>query len=1084
MKVTGTGSKSSPIAIDDSEEEVLQELVGGTGSDSNASSPKQQFTSDSHDKPSRHPAFTGAAMGHYQNAGLEGKRPLKRKRVMNDGPIAGPSQPRQPLPHQLPAPLLSKKAKKRRRKMERQAVEAEALSLEHQTWTNALNRSLAELVPSPMMQSWPINGMGHDKSHFEPEVPSPFSSYSTVHNAPRPQYPAERQSASSSAWVTSMTMAAESPAQDSFAPWEYPFIPKWPDFLQSSSPPPTHHTHVPSAPQPTPKQLALPVPLPAPPPALAPAPAPPPAPLQSIGMKPDQDPSSKHGLYQISAGTASSKSDAAPYIPNPARTLVMEQLPKPNRTKDFVNSWSKSACGAYPVYLNIDPPAAKALVEFATAELARKAWSSPRLGSALVGLKTHQLKGRPREDLIKVWWYRVDGVGANAGVGEIEEGEIEGDATEQEIEVPVKKETKKERKARLAQERQLKQERKQKKVQNLKPGATLAQTPSQAKAVLPAEPTIPKEPVIQPMLSLPPNPTIYSASDHNHTYYSAMLPPLAHPLPQRRPPTRNPAPTAPPLPPQSALETLWRPRHELPRRPPQQTLVLQETRAPQHLPDNGSVSASIASSRSLSPAPLSPQFAKPKLRAATPTKRTASPGYEDMEVEDDMELESPKTLQRAHLDFASSSAPVKNHVMTSILAPAHVPPPTPALAVADEVLDASSFVTPRANHGGATSITTTPDITITPGTLLDPAVPPPASITPPVLSASPPLEPRATRGAPKGPSYAKRSLLARHKELAERIAQSKMELGLVTTTITPPPDSTITSTTTPAPDSTINSSVPTRATSPIPRDDDSEKRAMEDRLRSLVLKSQRNKVKMSVSTTPSTTETSDPSPISSSSVLPTPSLPSTAVSSVPQTNAISTLSSHSFSLDDLAVSFITETIEIAKAAPTIEAPPVPSPTPTPTLASTANMNTKLELAAKHKRLEAQIAESKALMVKLTQAKTKQERESILAVMRERSRCVFYLLLPRPLSLSFPCRWWRAQGEIAEDEDGATAATPKSGIGNGSTGIGNSTGNGDSNFKIKAQVSQAQIMKRWPGSHERVGVLIVSDDEEDDRSDGA
>ncbi|KAF8155945.1 hypothetical protein B0H34DRAFT_620000, partial [Crassisporium funariophilum] len=51
-------------------------------------------------------------------------------------------------------------------------------------------------------------------------------------------------------------------------------------------------------------------------------------------------------------------------------------------------------------------------------------------------------------------------------------------------------------------------------------------------------------------------------------------------------------------------------------------------------------------------------------------------------------------------------------------------------------------------------------------------------------------------------------------------------------------------------------------------------------------------------------------------------------------------------------------------------------------------NTRLELAAKHKRLEQHINESKALMAQLSQAKTKQEKDSILKVMRTKSRCVF------------------------------------------------------------------------------------------------
>lgn len=63
----------------------------------------------------------------------------------------------------------------------------------------------------------------------------------------------------------------------------------------------------------------------------------------------------------------------------------------------------------------------------------------PQIRLGLCGIEVHQLKGKPREDLIKVWWYRVDGVGAGSGVGEIEEGEIEGDAAVKELDMLPKK---------------------------------------------------------------------------------------------------------------------------------------------------------------------------------------------------------------------------------------------------------------------------------------------------------------------------------------------------------------------------------------------------------------------------------------------------------------------------------------------------------------------------------------------------------------------------------------------------------------------------------------------------------------------
>lgn len=157
-------------------------------------------------------------------------------------------------------------------------------------------------------------------------------------------------------------------------------------------------------------------------------------------MPPDPDPKSKRGVYHPS--TEGPQSTAQ--VPNPARTLVLEQLPKSHRGADFITAWARKASGAQPIHVEVDKKNGKALVEFSTSELARAAWGSPRLADP-------QGTGKKRSGihLIRVWWYRVEGVGADSGVGEIEEGEIEGDVGE----TPVIKETKKEKKARLARER-------------------------------------------------------------------------------------------------------------------------------------------------------------------------------------------------------------------------------------------------------------------------------------------------------------------------------------------------------------------------------------------------------------------------------------------------------------------------------------------------------------------------------------------------------------------------------------------------------------------------------------------------------
>lgn len=177
------------------------------------------------------------------------------------------------------------------------------------------------------------------------------------------------------------------------------------------------------------------------------APAKPPKP---IGLPPDPDPNSKRGLFKI-PDSAIDK-DKKPYIPTPACTLVLERLPKAHKSPEYVKNWARSVCGSFPAKVIIDNASSKALVEFASSEEARKAWESPQLGVALKGLKPHQLKDKPREDLIQAYWYRVDGI--SAGVGELEEGEIEVSGQKRPEERPSKKQ-----KRRLDRERRDREER-------------------------------------------------------------------------------------------------------------------------------------------------------------------------------------------------------------------------------------------------------------------------------------------------------------------------------------------------------------------------------------------------------------------------------------------------------------------------------------------------------------------------------------------------------------------------------------------------------------------------------------------------
>ena len=567
-------------------------------------------------------------------------------------------------------PQESKKAKKRRRRVERQTVETEAFA-QQQRWYSEVSSSI---LWNPMTIA----------DHAHP-----------------------------SDWVSAMALAgsfSDPAAYVNQYQWPAQFVP---------APPPTPPLPPPPPPNPSPPRPALlervssPHRLARKPPSLP----------QPIGMMPDTEPHSKHGVFQFTSTNLSNRRSNASYMPNPACTIVMEQLPKTHRTIEFVKQWAKRASGVPPLCIVVDPPSAKALVEFPSAKLSRKAWESPRLGAEYVGLKTHQLKGKPRTDQIRVWWYRVDGVGAGAGVGEIEEGEIDDDTLDRKGQP----ESKKARKARLMRERL------EKAVQKAAMRAPLAEEVAKVKAT------------------------------------------------------------------------------------------------------HGEVD-SIASSREPSAAPVETL----DLPAATATA-TATP------------------------------------VLAS---------PIPAAPV-------------------STSATTAHD--------------------PPAINLS----------------EMKRTLLAKQKALEEKIAQSKLEMSKMT--IAPP-------------------------SPPSPEDN----KAVEDRLRKLVLQSQKAKAQPVASLDPPT--------------------PSTTGDSTPTAVQVHTSAVSSFSLEDLAVSFITETISTFQQS---RCAPAPRPQPT-----RQNSITKEELAARQKQLEEYIADSKTLMTQLTQARTKQEKDRLLALMREKSRWVHSLSLIAPFLL-----WW-------------------------------------------------------------------------------
>ncbi|KAJ7104402.1 hypothetical protein B0H15DRAFT_23822 [Mycena belliarum] len=822
-------------------------------------------------------------------------RSTLQKRKRDEGsihPVPGPSRLRENFTRDSgPSGLETKKARKRRRRLEREEAMAHS-------------RAQAFVPPfafHPALGSWNTPGPAFNPFAFPMSTPQfasqpfmypqnggysglPYQSQTYHQPLGHGNGPLHNRQPEPSAWVSSM--AATEPSTPALDFWDaYPSTP-----LPLLPPPPL--AAPPPAP-PVPRSATL-DPSPLPPVANVPAPPPPSVKLAPpkkpisliIGVNPDQDRHSKHGTFHHSIHTITSlttnPASTEPYIPNPARTIVMEQLPKTHRTRDFIKTWSKAASGAHPVYFAVDPPSAKALIEFATAELARKAWGSPKLGGGLAG---PPIKGKPRADLIRVWWYRVDGVGAGAGVGEIEEGEIEGDAEEREVSVPpeavAKKETKKERKARLAREREAKMPKVASPAPSLHPSETFVKTTEEVAPEVPPY-AIPALVDSYPILPDSPPPA-YSDTvwpvDPAWTIDTASILRLA--------PSRSP------LPPQSSLGTQWQ----------------------AHIPARRSETGS-----SSEPGPTTATTFPPPLPAPHALLSSAPGFHSDGDV--DMELDTPAS---ATFPYALPAAPASN---PSALDRAAIPPPPrpSAPSVSWPPPPSLSAPTPTPSPGAMES-------------------------SPRASPVVPPLEPRAMKNAPKGPSFVKRSLVARHKELEERIARGKLELGLktdlpATAPHTPPPASP---------------SEPVTAAS------------MEDNLRRLVLKSQKNKLISAVSVSTASDSTASSSAVAS---------PVSAPASTPT----------AFSLDELAVSFITETIQTALSAPP----------PPPATARKPPMSVKQELAAKQKRLEAHIAESKTLMAQLTGARSKQEKDRILGVMRERGRYVptlfwflsFWRLLPR------------------------------------------------------------------------------------------
>ncbi|KAL0579257.1 hypothetical protein V5O48_002761 [Marasmius crinis-equi] len=957
----GEGSKSSPIFISDDDEEI-QALP-------------RQMASTSFSKPIHHdnsiqglpPRPVAAAKSrtktiqNAQNIGNgnlnEATRKRKRKREQSNQSIDATGIPNPTLPvsphakngaQNAQAGSKSKKAKhshrgraEARRKAAEELAAAQMLSLPG-------NPQIAPFNPEHAINY----SYSHSFPSYDPEVDPGYSStipdsdYHTMDDYMDDEDAYEAQ-LSSSDWVNSMARAADPPPDSASTAWDYDHPMLWP--------PPQPYDPGPSqafmAPLPHPLPL-LPSLLPQhgvllPPPPSIPQPSsssnhtatiptttskqamPTATPLKKIiGIPSDRDPDGKRSGFKLTPSTIfqSQSHVTYPHTPNRSNTIIMEQLPKQNRDPAFINSWAEQAAGAAPIFFAVDSSSAKALVEFATNQQARKAWSSPKLGKHLTSLSSGDLKGKPREDLIRVWWYKPPSPELVFTRVELEEGEIEDEQQPAEV---VKKESKKERKARLAQ---VAREEKEKRRETAIHAAAILE---EEKRAAKSEPVVPT--------SLPLLPTITSH-----------LSPVPYPVPF----VANPLQSVP----WPALGQYYpRPPSGLPQQPP---FIIERDHSP--LPHQETESETNANA-----------FVSDEL---------ASSGV----LEDDV-------MSIDEADFPGVSA--DHSESEGCQGAGSLDIPSPPLIVAD-LPDVGSSLSSNAPPSESSSTMVTPRPSEASGT---PPCSDSASVGPLSRSVTPPSEPRAMKNAPKAPTYTKRALLARQKELEERITRSKLELlqraerrKEVSSTdniarqqqalVSPiPPEEVRPELTLIPAQNTIDVAPATEETSPA-------KLVRENHLRNLVLASRRQKGSTAgVSRDDALIKAVPASNLSAPSVTPDPSSLGKAVAtesppSVPPpvnstSSPVSQPSVMRTSLDDLAVSFITETIQTLRPGSGQSVTPLA----TSQAANYRPMSEAAELAARQKQLETRIAESKRLMDKLVQAKSKQEKDKILASLRELNR---------------------------------------------------------------------------------------------------
>lgn len=306
-------------------------------------------------------------------------------------PVAGQKRKRNQAapPADVPVPHFAHESKNQRKKRRK----AERLAAEQARVPDAM---LVETPPSPFVAS-------NTRFNLAPLPDRPFTFNDTQQSEILPPV----------SWATSIT----TPTAVASPPF-FPLPPKPSPLATSVTPFPSTFPHFPAPPsllqspehrQQPPHILPLPSPtIPAPsysplnqpqgPDATATEQAPL-AQKKILGMPRESD-KGRQGIFPTEA--------LRHPLPHPTRTLVLAPIPKKFRNAEFVRHWAKKFAKAQPLRIEVDKMQGKALVEFQNVASAEMAHSSIRL------------VGEGKEH-IRAWWYR----GPAKNPSDLEEGEIE-----------------------------------------------------------------------------------------------------------------------------------------------------------------------------------------------------------------------------------------------------------------------------------------------------------------------------------------------------------------------------------------------------------------------------------------------------------------------------------------------------------------------------------------------------------------------------------------------------------------------------------------------------------------------------------